>query len=649
MGRFTKRLIVGLAAAVTVAGGAFADALLDDFEGGTNENKFGNYWYFWTNSAAARENVPGYTPPPCDKKPYGPDLSPDSAREKIVNAKTSANDFRFVFEGGYGASVTAQMAGSQFAGVLQFENLKSQWSSSHKPATQTWEDVYPGVGLGANLTSDTINGLDLSKATSVSFYMKVSESVIDKATVGGVKFRMIVTDQLAGNPNHPAWSGDLKGCIADAPYEVILKSPTTTWKKYTVNLDTATLKRDAWEVKEKPYDFNKKHALSFGWYLEGKSLAAGSKLAGLIAIDSVVINGYTFIPRDLCNGCKQPATTTAPKEDLLFSDFDKPLGGAGLNQNKLGQYWYAYDDSAARKDPSVPIPGTQSKITDGTGMDEYYTDGPSLIVDGNKAGYQASNGAYIGFTMGTPYDKKKGTETNKVQPFVGIGTNLVSDEDIAANKFFDGSELTAIWFRYKTTGFDELIVEVSDKYAVTHDDGEVFYTKLEGTGGQWAVAVVPIDKLVLPSWAEARTGTNAKLDIKNLAKIQFKNQSVGAGEGTLQIDDVYLIDPAHAGQIPGAVKLFSSKAPGASFRATYSRGMIGVNWNAASNVASGKIQLVNTKGRIMASVPLATSAGKVTSSINAGSVPTGMYFVRVNAKDVNGKNIVMQSPVSIVK
>jgi len=649
MGRFTKRLILGLAAALTVAGGAFA-ALLDDFEGGTNENKFGNYWYFWTNTAAARENVPGYTPPACDKKPFGPDLSPDSARERIVNAKTAANDFRFVFEGGYGAELTAQMPGSQFAGVLKFENLRSPWKSTHLPTGQTWEDVYPGVGLGANLTSDSINGLDLSSATSVSFYLKVSESVIEKATVGGVKFRMIVTDQQANSAFHPTWTGDAKGCIADAPYEVILKDPTTAWKKYTVNLDTVTLKRASWEVKDKPYDFNKKHALSLGWYLEGSSLAAGTKLDGMIAIDSITINGYTFIPRDLCNGCKRPATETTPDVALLFSDFDTPLG-AGLNQNKLGQYWYAYDDSIARKHPSVPVAGagTPSKITVGIGMDEYYTDGPSLIVAGNEAGYQGTNGAFIGFTMGTPYDKTKGGETNKVQPFVGIGTNLVSDEDIEAGTYYDGTELTAIWFRYKTTGFSELIVEVSDKYAVNNDDGEVFYTKLEGTGGQWAVAVVPLDKLVLPSWAENRTGANAKLDVQNLAKIQFKNQSVGDGEGMLQIDDVYLIDPAHAGQIPGAVRLSGSKSPASSFRAAYSRGMIGVNWNASTKIASGKIQLVNTKGRVMASVPLAASAGKVTSSINAGSIPTGMYFVRVSAKDVNGKNVVMQSPVSIVK
>jgi hypothetical protein len=41
MGRFTKRLLGGLTAALMLAGGAFADSFVDRFEGGTNENEFG--------------------------------------------------------------------------------------------------------------------------------------------------------------------------------------------------------------------------------------------------------------------------------------------------------------------------------------------------------------------------------------------------------------------------------------------------------------------------------------------------------------------------------------------------------------------------------------------------------------------------------
>jgi hypothetical protein len=51
----------------------------------------------------------------------------------------------------------------------------------------------------------------------------------------------------------------------------------------------------------------------------------------------------------------------------------------------------------------------------------------------------------------------------------------------------------------------------------------------------------------------------------------------------------------------------------------------------------------------VASAPIAAVGNKVTAKLGAGSLPTGMYFVRVAAKDVSGKQIVRQAPVSIVK
>ncbi|MDR2693543.1 MAG: T9SS type A sorting domain-containing protein [Chitinispirillales bacterium] len=633
MGRFTKRLIAGLVAALAVTvGGAFADSTLDDFESGSNANKFGAYWYFYTNTfAAAAEN----NPTGCDQKAYTSALVSDKL-EKIDNATKSGS--QLLFAGSYGSTLTAAHDG-QYSGVMKYSNLQSPWKSV---TTLSAPDVYPGVGMGTGLTTDTINGMgaEFNSAKKVKFWLKTSSTELV------VKFKIEFVTQIAGNPGHGAWSGDLAGCNADASYEIILDAPSTAWKQYEINIEPSNtgsgqacvapkLCKPTWESgKEYTYDLSK--ASKIAWFIEG---AGAPPEVGWIAVDDIEITGYTFVDKWLCESCVKPDNHPVPDASLLFSDFDNLLpGNQTLAQNKEHQYWYAYGDSAARGGQ-----GTVTTIDMGQWNDPYYTLGPSLQIDDpetpNTYGFGGTRGAFISFTMGTPFTKNG----ESVQPFVGIGTNLAETDSL---EVYDGSQLASIWFRYKTTGFEELFVEFHDEYAISpaHDDGEVFYTKLPGTDGGWKIAEIPLSVLRLPPWAKNRTGPLATLDKTKLAKIQFKNQSTN--DGTIIIDDVYLLDPAHA----VSVKLLGSKSVKASgIRAVYSRGKIGVNWNAGTSVASGKIQLVNTKGRVVASAPIANTAGKVTASLGTGTIPTGMYFVRVNAKDVNGKKIVSQAPVSVVK
>jgi hypothetical protein len=649
MGRFTKRLIAGLAAALALAGGAFADSVLDDFEKGSNENRFGAYWYFYTNTYAARKEA---NPTGCDKKSYTDALVKDKL-EKIDNAEVSGN--QLLFAGSYGSSLTAAHGG-QFSGVMKFSNLLSPWKSV---STEKNPDVYPGVGMGAGLTTDTINGMgsDFANAKAIKFWMKVSDADLV------VKFKIEFASQIAGN-THPTWTEN-KDCNADASYEIALAAPSTAWQQYTINIGkdnsgsgancaAPKLCRPTWETG-KPYDYDLSKALKVAWFIEGAGSGSATGAEGWIAIDDVEFTGYTFVDKWLCSSCVKAASTKAPEDTHLFSDFDRLLAGnTSLAQNKQQQYWYAYNDSVARAGK-----GRATVIDQGQWNDPYYTDGPSLLIndESNTYGYGGTHGAFIQFTMGEPFTKNN----ESVQPFVGIGTNLAD-----SGKVYDGSKLSAIWLRYKTTfgedGKGELFVELHDEYAATHDDGEVFYTKLPGSGGKWNIAEIPLSALRLPSWAKNRTGALATLDPKKLTKLQFKNQSTF--DGVIVLDDIYLIDPGHPGgeigepppivvppedTIPDGVKHLSSKASTLGLRATYASGKIGVNWNPGTAIASGKIQLVNTKGRVVASVPVAAASGKVTANLGVGTIPTGMYFLRVNAVGVNGKKIVSQSSISIVK
>jgi len=629
MGRFTKQVILGLTAALALGvGGASADALLDDFEKGTNENRFGAYWYFYTNTFAKKTG--NWTSEKCDKVDFSGALT-DANMERITNAEVKGKEM--LFKGAYGSPEFSAQSG-KYAGIMEFANLRKPWKGGTPEPTAN--NVYPGVGMGTNLTQDTINGMGAGfNPTAVKFYLKVDDiSVIEQ-----VKFKIEFASQIAGNGN--SWD-----CNADASYEWIISDASTAWQQYTVPLTRGTggLVRPKWETDNDPskdYAFDLSKALKIAWFMEGAGIGSEDGNSGKLAVDSVVFVGYNFVDKWLCPSCTKPATSSPPAGAKVFTNFDSKLGdNNGLAQNALGEYWYAYDDGKARE--GLATPGTASTIDAGTTEDEYYTEGPSLDMTGdNTFGYGGTKGAFIQFTMGTPYTDKSG-ET--VMPFVGLGTNLADvDND---GPLYDGSQMTAIWLRYRTSDdVEELFVEVQDKYALEHDDAEVFYTKLPGTGGEWLAAEIPLSALRLPSWAKNRVGADATLNKAALGKIQFKNQSLIGS--TLQIDDVYLLDP---GLPTVGVKLAGSRSVGVSaMRAAYSRGNVGVNWNTASQVAGGKVQLVNTKGRVVASAPIASTAGRITANLGAGKIPTGMYFVRVNAKDVNGKKLTAQAPVSIVK
>jgi len=212
-----------------------------------------------------------------------------------------------------------------------------------------------------------------------------------------------------------------------------------------------------------------------------------------------------------------------------------------------------------------------------------------------------------------------------------------------------------VYFLYKTdfgpTGY--VGFEAHDNYAfVNPDGGEVYGVRLPGTGGEWKSAIVPFSRMKLPSWApKDRTGKWEAFDKSTIAKLQFKVNAPASGE--IAVDNVYVIGAEGWSKPnetpPQSVKFIGKAAKSLGLRATYSRGVVGVNLSTAASVVNGKVALVNTKGRVVASAPIAANGTKVTAKLGAGNIPTGMYFVRVTAKDVNGKRIVQQTPVSVVK
>jgi hypothetical protein len=100
----------------------------------------------------------------------------------------------------------------------------------------------------------------------------------------------------------------------------------------------------------------------------------------------------------------------------------------------------------------------------------------------------------------------------------------------------------------------------------------------------------------------------------------------------------------------GILNSCGKSATSAPLRASYSHGGISVNWNAGSRITSGKISLINAKGATVVSSSIRTNSNNINVKLGSkATLPAGMYFIRVDARDMNGKRIVQQVPVQIVK
>jgi len=98
-----------------------------------------------------------------------------------------------------------------------------------------------------------------------------------------------------------------------------------------------------------------------------------------------------------------------------------------------------------------------------------------------------------------------------------------------------------------------------------------------------------------------------------------------------------------------SVKLIASAKAAPGLRVSYAKGRVSVNWNAGSKISTGTVSLVNAKGVTLSTAFIKANSSKVSVKLGTVGVPTGMYFVQIKATGENGRKIVQQSAVSIVK
>ena len=595
MGLFKLRTaLLGLGSALIATSSLFAD-VLDDHQDGTNQNEFEYYWYYYDDNAGLKAD---------DRPIAGVGTSPSVVNVPFTEGPRHAygdvTDVHVVKT--YTFTIgTDETTNNKYA-TMPFE-FGDKWVASW--CSGGLACAWPFVGVGTMLNADG-KWLDLTGATSIKFKMRSKTSDLM------VRFK-VQTYQIDDDSSFGYYQKTF--------------TATTEWQEFEASLNPLALAQPSWALTQAPHDFDITKCTKLAWEVSQEDNT--TVITDQLDVDDIEVVGYTFVSRFMW----MQEASSIPTNGL-FASFD----GAIPNKSPLTEYptyWYAYNDgqiggsssveSGAVLDPTTNL--LQIQFADGTGSDGI------------------GKGAGLAFKLGEPIPR----DTISIQGFVGIGCNLY---DSSTNAYWDAQTAgaTGIYFEYMCDGdIKNAVVEISDVNDVAdaarpdnldgRGSGIVMFRNLPKTGSAWRKVYIPFDSLLYhDDWAGA---LDIPLDLTKLAKVQFKVQGGYDMDGVLAIDNVAF--PGVTAWGPVSVNKRTTRLVKTSaFSASYKNGTVRVNLN--NKFSSGKISLVNTQGAVVASANVAK-----TASFSASKLSAGMYFVRLNAVDANGKAVVMQSPVNIVK
>jgi len=601
-----KQMLAGLAI-IGTASGILADAWIDQtFE--DNQNDFEFYWYYYDDNAGVGPN---------DRPAREPEGTPS-----IINVEYTEKE-RHAFDDPADTWMVKQyrfQTGehmSRRCAVMPF-TFGDTWVAGYCDGLSCAE---PYVAIGCMLTGEG-QAIDLTGVTSIKFYIKSRVNELNAV----VKLQTLDIDTYSQKPGDEM-EGDEFGY-----YGKTISFDNSDWQLKTIDIEDLQLPGD-WAHD---FDFDITQCTKF---------AIEIKYAEGVTVDTVdlaevqFVGTYEFVSPSMWIAT-ETSLPSAPRGD--FADFDQ----APYNQAPapVSTYWYAYND--------VEISGTSSVLPDYATQTESGRLALKFIAN---SGSNNSQGAALGFILGAPIPK----DTITIAGFVGIGCNLYDSADCV---YFNGDSATnhtnSVYFEYTTDGnVKGITLELSDINDVgdaanpsrkeSRGSGIVYYRNFPPTAPEvWNKVLIPFDSLVIhDSWE----GYNPiPFDKTKLAKIQWKVQGAEGTNGLFAIDNVCfpgadfgrttsVLKPSSAAVSPKAAGLF----------AVHQNNKISVNWSSATQLSRGKVSLINTRGAVVASAKVANGA-KVTS-MSASRLPAGMYFVRLNAIDTNGKTVSMHSPLTVVK
>jgi hypothetical protein len=466
--------LAGLLAAALAA--QAADAVLDDFEGGTNQNKFLGYSYFYGDASDGGTST--VTSGVKGTDPNGWDVTAASFDPAGNGGSAKALKMSFT----YGAN-------------------KPQC----KPAPCSYGQQ---VGYGTQFVGGTDDGkvIDLTGATSISFYAKASAA-------------MAMRVEFATKP------------VTNFAFHRSSVSVTTAWTKFTIFLDPnnpLAVQQPTWNTVLVPLDVTQAQKLQF-------SVSADDNASLLPAtpytvwLDDITVEGYTWNPPAACIPCVGTAPATgAVLSDLEIDNTTTPPRAA--NQNAAGGYWFVYNDVGAR---AVTTQAEYSEIFEGvTNTDPKL---PLLNITAGK-GAGASAAAYIKFQLGPTYVEG----ANTVMPFVGVGTKTSDPLGVSTMDATGSTGIAFDYWTDPASTFKFLRLEAyTNQTDLGTNLGAVHSVLVPVTAGTWKTAIIPWAKFSLPDWKEIPNKLTP-VKITGLVKFQWVVQDAPKTAGAFAIDNVKL-------------------------------------------------------------------------------------------------------------
>ncbi len=608
MGLFkTTAAIAGISSILVASATLFADAVVDKkFD--DNQNEFEYYWYYFDDNNGMGDNdrplsAPTSTPSVINV-PFT-EVPREFKGDKSDTWKVKNYKFTRGTDGTNSYAVTPFTFGDVFT-------TKAGW------------DMNPFIGIGTMLNADG-KWADLTGVEKVKFKIrsakkdltvrfKVQTYEIDSISSGNAA-------ELAAEDNNPfgyygKW--DITATTSFTEVEVAISGGTK---------GSGDLTAPTWAKKALPYNIKRATKLAWEVNFEDNSTVTDDTLF----IDDVELIGASFKFVSPFLWTKTADLSPLPDAKSLFSNFDtKPYNVTKL-EGALQNYWYAYDDGAINGTSSVTSGAKKNETTKRLDLE--------WVAESGSEG--KGQGMLLGFALGAPIQK---TTEVEVKGFVGFGCNVY---DSSSSEYWNAQAAKAdkIYFHYATDGDVPYIsLEVSDSMEVAdgknptrvdhRGDGVVWFRNFPATGGQWVAVEMPLDSLKMhDDWKGAK---NVPLIKTALAKFQWKVQGAQGVAGTFAVDNIYF----PGWNTPVIQKVRGIKAP--EFNAALLNGNIHVT--IAKALTNGTVSLFSSNGARIASQPVAFATNFATKSL-----PAGMYIVKVNAFDVNGKAVAMQSPVTLVK
>jgi hypothetical protein len=567
---------VALAGILAVALGAYAQtaaaSVLDNFEAGSNQNNFLGYSYFYNDATDGGTSVVttahvGATPS---------ELLVDSTSFDAGYSSKKALKMAFT----YGANKPKSCGGTCAYGQMV------GFGTQFVPGT----DVATGTG----------STLDITGATAITFFAKASVAM---------KMRVEVTTTN----------------VTDFGFFVSNVSVGTDWGPQTVLLTTGLggINQPSWALAV-PFDPKLVQKLQFSISADDNA----GLTAGTVWLDSIVVQGYTWVPPNAC----MPCVGTTAATGAVLSDLEPVTAPPrAANQNAAGGFWFAYNDVGTR---AVTAQSQYSEIFAGVDLTNPTPTAPLLVVSPAK-GVGGSNAAYIGFTLGPSYTDN----SSLVQPFVGIGTKT---SDALETAVMDASLSTGIAFDYNTDAtstFKFIRLEVkTNQTDLGTNPGVVHSVLLPATGGTWKTAIVPWAKFTLPDWVDVPDKTVA-VKKAGITKFQWAIQDAPGTTGGLAVDNVKL--PGMTA-IPIGIRNASRAFHG--LRMSQAAGRLDVTFDLAAGESAAKFTLVDLKGHQVAPAMNLTGKGLQVASLDTRTLRSGIYSLQVRQGDV-----VRGVPVTILK